>query len=252
MLDRPIDAAAAAVFAQAIAAGATRQDVALAVLGSAEAKQELVKSEFARLLHRSAGPAELQAFVDLLGNGGTDEQLTSAIVGSGEYLAGVPASFATATIDWGDGSPTSTAPVSPGGIHGSHTYADEGSFPITVVVHDLDGAVTIAGSATVADALLTAAPSSLTVPRKTPFTRTVASFTDGNPGADASDFSASIHWGDGAVSAATIRALRGGGFAVDGSHAYRSKGSYRLAVHIVDEGGATADAVGTVLVTGKG
>lgn len=252
LLDRPIDAGAAAAFAQAIEAGATRQDVALAVLGSVEAKQQLVEGEFARLLHRSAGPAEVQALVDLLGNGGTDEQVTAAIVGSAEYLAGVPASFATATIDWGDGSSISTAAISPGGIHGSHTYADEGSFPITILVHDLDGAVTIAGSVNVADAPLSAAPSLLTVPRKTQFARTVASFTDGNPAADASDFSASIHWGDGVVSAGTVRALRSGGFAIDGSHSYRSKGSYRLAVHVLDEGGSTADAVGTVLVTTKG
>ena len=252
VLDRPIDAAAAAAFAQAIASGATRQDVALAVLGSVEAKQDLVASEFARLLHRSATPAEVQAFLGLLGNGGTDEQLTATIVGSAEYLAGVPASFATATIDWGDGSPTSTAPVSAGNVHGTHTYADEGSFAITAVVHDLDGAVTIAGTANVADAALSAAPSSLTVAKKTPFTRTVATFSDANPSADASEFSASIHWGDGQVSAGTVRALRGGGFAVDGSHAYRSTGTYRLAVHVRDEGGSTADAVGTVLVTKRG
>jgi hypothetical protein len=252
VLDRPIDAAAGAAFAQAIASGATRQDVALAVLGSLEAKQDLVEGEFARLLHRAATPGEVQAFVSLLGNSGTDEQLTAAIVGSAEYLAGVPASFATATIDWGDGSPSSTTPVSAGIVHGTHTYADEGSFPITVLVHDLDGAVTIAGTANVADAALSAAPSSLTVAKKTLFTRTVATFTDANPAADGPEFSASIRWGDGLVSTGTVRALRGGGFAVDGSHVYRSTGTYRLAVQVRDEGGSTADAVGAVLVTKKG
>ena len=60
----------------------------------------------------------------------------------------------TATINWGDGTPTSQGTVSyNNGVYsvaGSHTYAEEGSDPITVTVTDDGGqTTTITGTATV-------------------------------------------------------------------------------------------------------
>src|SRR5262249_48691218 len=48
----------------------------------------------------------------------------------------------------------------------------------------------------------------------------VASFIDANPNATASDFTATIDWGDGTSTTGTIVAQTGGGFAVDGAHTY--------------------------------
>ena len=71
----------------------------------------------------------------------------------------IPGDF-TATIDWGDNS-TSPGTVSySGGVYtvaGSHTYADEGSYALSIsVVDDGGSTTTISGTATVADAVLSA------------------------------------------------------------------------------------------------
>ena len=100
-LARRIDAAAQSLYTQALAGGMTRADVALAVLTSVEARQDLVRGLYAELLHRPAGALELQGFVDALANGATDEDVSAALVGYDEYFTHVPASFASATIDAG-------------------------------------------------------------------------------------------------------------------------------------------------------
>src|SRR5206468_4177725 len=68
----------------------------------------------------------------------------------------------TATITWGDGGPTSSGTVSYDSgtgtytVAGSHTYADEGTYNISIAVADDGGSsTTITGTATVADAALT-------------------------------------------------------------------------------------------------
>ena len=251
VLGRPIDPVAEALYAQQLAGVATRADVALDVLTSLEARQDLVGSLYEQFLQRAADLAGLQAFTSMLGNGGTDEDVIASLVGSSEYFASVPASFATATIAWGDGSPVSPGTLAGSTISGSHTYAEEGYYPITVVVHDLDGTLTILGRAAVADAALSAKGTSFTIAKRTTHTETVATFTDGNPAATPSDFSAAITWGDGQSSIGTVSALTGGGFAVIGSHRYTGKGSYTVAVHVADEGGSTADTVSTATVTNK-
>jgi hypothetical protein len=246
VLGRPIDPAAEAIFTQQLAGVSTRAQVALAVLDSLEARQRLVTGLFQRFLHRAPSAAELQAIVGL-----SDEGAIATLVGSTEYFQHVPASFATATINWGDGTPVSYVDVPAGTVSGSHTYAEEGVYPLTVVVTDLDGTVSIAGSATVADAPLAATGTSFTALRKAPFTQTVATFTDANPGGKVAEFRATIAWGDGQTSAGTITAQPSGGFTVAGSHAYDRKGSFAVAVHVADVGGATANAVGTAQVTAR-
>jgi hypothetical protein len=220
------------------------------VLTSAEARQRLASELYQRFLHRAATPVEQQTVVSVLQNGGTDEGVAATLVGSPEYLANVPPSFASATIDWGDGNASGGAVVG-GSVVGSHTYAEEGFYPVTVVVHDLDGTLTLAGSAVVGDAPLSASGSSFAVVKKSTFTHTVATFTDANPGGTAAEFSASIDWGDGRTSAGVVSALAGGGFAVGGSHRYDFKGSYRITVRIADAGGSTAAAFSTVSVLAK-
>jgi hypothetical protein len=169
-----------------------------------------------------------------------------------------------ASIDWGDGTPTTPGTITqPGGpdtafvvtANSGHTYAEEGSFTVTVMINDKGGRTDSATStATVTDAPLTViSTSAVSATEGLPFTgQQVASFTDANPTAPLSDFTtatggATIHWGDGTSSAGTVTQPGGVGtaFVVKGDHTYAEEGSYTITVGITDVGGSTAMAVPT-------
>ena len=65
------------------------------------------------------------------------------------------------------------------------------------------------------------------------------------PWRPATNFSASIAWGDGNTSAGTIQAQGGGSFTVSGTNTYANPGNYPITVSISDVGGASATAVST-------
>ena len=92
-----------------------------------------------------------------------------------------------------------------------HTYTrptavGQAPYAIQVLIVDLGGQqLTIPASATVADApIVSSAVSGLQTVQGTPLSATVATFTDSNTQAVASDFTASINWGDGNISSGTI------------------------------------------------
>ncbi len=161
----------------------------------------------------------------------------------------------TATIDWGDGTTSAGTITANGGGHftvsGTHTYADEGSPTIKVSVSDPDdpgGPAKTSAPATVLDAALAATNGTPLSGIEAQVTRgTVATFTDGNPGATSADFtsgggSTTINWGDGQSSAGTVTRTGPGQFTVTGSHAYAHGGNFTIGVQIVDDGGSTATA----------
>lgn len=163
------------------------------------------------------------------------------------------ASDYAASINWGDGSPPSAGTVTAGGttgsfmVAGSHTYAEEGSGTVTVTITSTLTSATVAtatAATTIADAPLTAA--GVTAATGQSFTGTVATFTDANTNAPASDFTASIAWGDGSTTAGTVTGS-GGSYAVSGQHTYAGTGSSTVTVVISDAGGSTATAATTLL-----
>jgi hypothetical protein len=144
----------------------------------------------------------------------------------------------TATIDWGDGTTTAGAVSNPAGkiiaVDGSHAYADEGTYTITTTLaDDAPGSATATANttATIADAALTPSPTTSAESSGVPFSDTVATFTDANTLADATDFTATIDWGDGTTTAGTVS---GPPFEVTGNHTYASPGSYAVTVPIHD------------------
>jgi PKD domain len=162
--------------------------------------------------------------------------------------ASAPASQYSATIDWGDGTTSPGTVSGPAGgpftVNGSHTYIEEGSYSVTVTITDnvnSSNTTTATSTATVADAPLTASCATPTV-STTSFSGAVATFTDANPFAPVSDFTATIDWGDGSTSAGVVTGPTGGPFTVSGSHTYATPGSHTISVLIVDEGGSTATA----------
>jgi hypothetical protein len=182
-----------------------------------------------------------------------------------------PAADFTATVNWGDGSPSTTGTITGGSgspyvVSGTHTYADVGFDVTSVTVTDTSLALntaTASGFAVVSDAPITASP--VTLPgfgvNQSSGPLEVATFTDGNPTAPLSDFSALIDWGDGSSSAGTITQPGGTGttFDVSGSHTYTASGTYTVTVDISDVGGSTGTASdsadvanGTITCTGSG
>jgi hypothetical protein len=161
----------------------------------------------------------------------------------------------SAGVNWGDGSPVdngivtllgTTSVNSIFGIYDSHEYAAGGSYSFTVAVSDKNGGTlspSIAGSATISG--LTAGTS---VP-ETGNTGTllsdseVGSFSDANPTAPTSDFTATIDWGDGTPQSAGVITQPGGvgtPFVVAGNHTYANPGAYNVSAVVVGDGTTTS------------
>jgi phospholipase C len=156
-----------------------------------------------------------------------------------------PANY-TANIIWGDGqslagtiTATSSTTFS---VSGANNYAEEGSYSYSVLITFGSGAgavsVTAYGTATVGDAVLTGTAKVFQPVEAKSGMFTVAAFTDGNAGAAASDFSATINWGDGNQSPGTVTTNMVGGFNVTGTNTYSRFGVYPVSVTIDDVGGA--------------
>ncbi|OYV91691.1 MAG: hypothetical protein B7Z73_05355, partial [Planctomycetia bacterium 21-64-5] len=170
---------------------------------------------------------------------------------------GNPAGDFTATITWGDGTSATTGTVAtvagtPGAfvVSGTHVFSDEtAGSPVSITVSDAGGSpVTLTGTALVHDAALTPAALTFDAVAGTTFTGKVATFTDANPGATASDFTATITWGDGSsTTAGNVTAAAGAGFVVSGSHLYTQASTRSVTVVINDGGGAAAAATSTAI-----
>jgi hypothetical protein len=166
----------------------------------------------------------------------------------------------SATIAWGDGTTAAGRVAFAGGVFtvaGSHTYAEEGSFPVSVTVHHEAAPVaTVSSRARVADApltVLTRPGLPLAFQNVSTGTVVVATFRDANPGAPVGDFrQTSINWGDGTVSAGAVQLVARAGttatFRVVGSHTYGRGGTFHPIVLIRDVGGQVTAAVDTVNV----
>jgi hypothetical protein len=95
-LGRPVDASGQGHFAQALAQGATREQVAEAVFGSEEFRQDLVQSYYQHFLGREAEPGGLQYWTQALRQGRTSAGLIAGFAGSTERLGTDPLAAAGA------------------------------------------------------------------------------------------------------------------------------------------------------------
>jgi uncharacterized repeat protein (TIGR01451 family) len=175
----------------------------------------------------------------------------SGIVGTfTDANSGAPLSDYSGTIDWGDGSTSSAtfAGSGPINVSGTHTYEEEGVYTISVSVND-DGGSTVAlsGTAVTADALLTGGASqSLVAVEGAAFSGSVGTFTDADPHGTATDYTATIDWGDGQTSSGGISGT--GPFTVFGTHVYEEEGSYSVTVFVADAGGSTTSVSDSMAV----
>ena len=204
---------------------------------------------------------------------GATEGLSTGLIPIGTFTVLGSISTYTATVDWGDGTGVHVLPpsaiVQNGNsnsftIFGQHTYAEAGTFVLTVVVTDTLTVTPVIATSTapafVADAALTA---SATQPVVAAVQGTqlvgvqVAEFTDANPTAPLSDFSATIDWGDGSPQSAGSFTQPGGPgtpIFVTGNHLYTNTptlpaSAFNITVHIVDKDGASVTTTTTATVT---
>jgi FG-GAP-like repeat len=174
-----------------------------------------------------------------------------------DTAGGVSTAGFTATIDWGDGATTAgTITLGLGAltVSGSHTYADEGSFPAIVTLTRTADQVqgTASGTIAVSDTdVLTPVPQApITTSVNQAVSGTIETFIDSNPLQIASDFTATINWGDGTTSTGSISELAGT-FTISGSHTYATVGVYTVVASVDDAPGAPiALDPRTVTVTG--
>ena len=140
ILGRTPTAAEIATFKNLITQGATRAQVALAVIQSAEARTKFVQGLSPDLLGRPPSQAELDAHLAQFQQGASGEAVEAAILGSDEYFA--ESTTYDADINWGDGS-TSPGDVQRNGerctVVGTHNYAADGRRTIVVDVTSPDG-----------------------------------------------------------------------------------------------------------------
>ncbi|HEV8636751.1 MAG TPA: DUF4082 domain-containing protein, partial [Chloroflexota bacterium] len=162
---------------------------------------------------------------------------------SGHFVDPGAADTHTLVIDWGDGSPTATLTLAAGVLtySATHQYLDDnptGTFSdggaVTVTATDKDGG---AVSGAVAMTLFNEPPvvGTITAPTapvrvNTPITAS-ASFTDHGV---LDTHTATITWGDGGGSAATVVEANGAGTA-SGSHVYTAPGLYTIKITITDD-----------------
>lgn len=177
----------------------------------------------------------------------------------------------TAIVNWGDGSavaagavtenpfgpPGSTAGANGSVALGSHVYADNGTYTVTVAVTDKDGASTASSFAVI---VRNVAPTVVAAPAQTvnegsTLALATAAFNDKGT---LDTHTATIDWGDataidtGAVGEHPFGppgSTAGANGSVAGSHVYADNGSYTVRTCVTDDDGATtcASFVTTVL-----
>jgi PKD repeat protein len=143
----------------------------------------------------------------------------------------------TRSIDYGDGTVVGPDPVGGGTIPLSHTYADNGSFPVKVTVTDDEGA---SGSDTAVVEVANVAPTvgAVTAPIDPVLigTSITASSSFSDPGADT--YVASWGWGDGS---STVGAVAEG--AISAAHVYTTPGIYTITLAVSDDDGGTGTSI---------
>jgi extracellular elastinolytic metalloproteinase len=158
----------------------------------------------------------------------------------------VPRDLGTITADTVNGGFT---------VRGNHIFT-VGTLPVSVEIRDGDiSRVDATATVTVQNAPILPSPFNIRATEGLEFSGIVAAFRDTNPFSQASDFTATIQWGDGTQSAGRVSPDGTGQFLVTGRHAYRSAsltqpgGMYQVTVELFEPAAnATVTAVSPAVV----
>jgi hypothetical protein len=179
------------------------------------------------------------------------DPIADTTIDEGDTLS-VTASFSdadsvswTATADYGDGGGPEALAVDTVALTMAliHTYADNGSYPVTVSITDAEGdtdttsfSVTVNNVAPVLSNL-TVAPALAELGNHT----VSASVDFVDPGV-LDTHTVTINWGDGSIESATVTEANGSGSA-SATHQYAATGVYTVTMSVTDKDGATSTAV---------
>ncbi len=178
-----------------------------------------------------------------------------------------PVTRYAATVDWGDGT-TSSSITDPGLVkivintdggylvQATHAYRVAGTYLYSVTVAETVGGATTTASAvfSVSAGILSAKVVTTATPYEgNPFSGAIATFKSTNPIALASDFTATVDWGDGTTSsgnALTITKTPSGEFAIQsaGTKVYQTPGSYVVGVVVTSASLVQSSANGSIQV----
>ncbi len=158
-----------------------------------------------------------------------------------------------ATINWGDGSTSTTGTITASGagsfsVRGSHTYSKTGTFAVGVTVKPAAGGAgisTSSGHATVV-APLSAVPSTFKPVHAVSFSGIIGAFTDPNPNTTTtSAFTISINWGDGSAAGTGTATYNSSTkrWNVTGTHKYAAKGTYKTAIIVTDRNNGVSTTI---------
>src|SRR5919198_5006508 len=151
-------------------------------------------------------------------------------------------------VFWGDGTPHTTFTTTSTGALSTqdHTYADNGTYTVSVKVTDKDGGTdTKTFTITVANAnpaVTAAADQSANEGASTTFS--LGSFSD--PGANDDPWSIDVNWGDGTAHSTFTAATQGA--LASQSHKYDDSGTYTVTVKATDKDGDAGTATFQVTV----
>ncbi|HVX11311.1 MAG TPA: TIGR03118 family protein [Pirellulales bacterium] len=152
-----------------------------------------------------------------------------------------PSTDFSAVITWGDGTVTAGTVSGSNGrftVSGSHTYAEDGSYPLSVSIEENNGLPGAAEDIATANAIVSpgsafaATPTTFSATGGQTFSGTVATFTDTGSTNSSGAFTATINWGDGTTSSAGTVTGSNGNFTVTGKHAYAEVGNYSVSVQV--------------------
>ena len=194
----------------------------------------------------------------------TGVRVTAGVGSAGSYYLGTvddaagkfsAATDLTATINWGDGTPGTVGQLvavpsipSKFTLYGEHAYLIAGSFSLQATITDVGGSTaSLSSLVTINTAALFATFAPFEVQEKTPFSSSVAHFVSQNSLAIASNFAATVNWGDGSSSPGIVTRT-GGGFDVAGSHTYATSGNFPVSVGITSNENVTTFAQGNATV----
>ena len=175
-----------------------------------------------------------------------------------------PLSDYTATINWGDGTPTTTGVISFAAgvftVAGDHTYAEESapehassypSYAIAVTIDHESAPAAVANSQAIVSDPSVVGTGGFTINAlecQALAGVAVATFTDpGGPEA-LGDYGATIDWGDGHTSAGVISGPVGGVYTVSGGNTFGEDGTYTITVTLHHEESPDVVVAGTAVV----